>query len=399
MPPGTSPVIAERIRRPIPADSFVLAGSLPIVSFGDPDRAVVATLSLNPSWLEFQSPVGNWLLEADRRLASLKSIGISDPRDLDDAQVAQVAAESNLYFRGPNWYKTWFHWLEALLTNTGAGSYLDGSACHLDLVQWATKPAQGQLPLAAWDRLVDEDRAFLQWQLRNSNVSAVLINGVTAVASLVQAGLVGSFDDDMIEYETVGGRGQLRVFRAVSDGVLFLGWNKVLAGAIAREGRRRLTEWVEESLQEQVSRRSIDIPIDLPNESEAAVVTSEVVEGFIPMGTKVDSVDELARLLANWLRTSNGATVGEVGAFGGSPVITVCIGADKFVLNRDTKRAAVEAFLEASARSGGASNLDWYVTENSRGKVNRVTYRSDEGPTPGWYAYVHTPELAPRRLG
>ena len=84
----------------------------------------------------------------------------------------------------------------------------------------------------------------------------MLINGVTAVASLVQAGLVGSFDDDMIEYETVGGRGQLRVFRAVSDGVLFLGWNKVLAGAIAREGRRRLTEWVEESLQEQVSDQS-----------------------------------------------------------------------------------------------------------------------------------------------
>jgi hypothetical protein len=366
-----------------------------VVSFGDPDRAVVATLSLNPSWLEFLSLGGSWLLDRERRLESLISMGVSDPRDLDDAQVAQVVAASNLYFRSPNWYKTWFHWLEALLTSSGAGSYFDGSACHLDLVQWATKPAQGELPPATWASLVDDDRAFLHWQLRNSNVSAVLVNGATAVASLTQADLVPGFDDDVIEFDTEAGRGRLRVFRAVSDGVLFLGWNRVLAGAIAKDGRRRLTAWVGESLREQVSHRSIDVP----NDKQVAATTSDVVDGFVVTGTRVESVDGLERLLANWLRTSNEATVGEVGAFGGSPVITVYIGADAFVLNRDTKRVAVEAFLEAVARSGGASNLDWHITSNSRGKVNRVTYRPDEEPTPGWYAYVHAAEPAPRRLG
>lgn len=81
-----------------------------MVSFGDPDDATVATLSLNPSWREFQSPSGDWLLGQKRRLASLMSLGAADPRGLDDTQVAQVVAGSTSYFRRtgdaptPGWY-------------------------------------------------------------------------------------------------------------------------------------------------------------------------------------------------------------------------------------------------------------------------------------------------------
>jgi hypothetical protein len=119
--PTIAPAVAERIRRPTPAGLSVLPGSLPVVSFGDPNVATVATLSLNPSWLEFQSASGAWLLGPERRLASLISLGASDPRDLDDDQVAQVVAESNAYFRGPNWYRGWFHWLESMLAGVGRG--------------------------------------------------------------------------------------------------------------------------------------------------------------------------------------------------------------------------------------------------------------------------------------
>jgi hypothetical protein len=134
-----------------------------VVSFGDPNRASAATLSLNPSWREFESPDGAWLSGSQRRLASLISLGASDPRELDDEQVAMVLAESDGYFHGPNWYRGWFHWLESILNASGAGSYFDGTACHLDLVQWATKPAQGDLPTHVWRRLVEEDRDFLRW--------------------------------------------------------------------------------------------------------------------------------------------------------------------------------------------------------------------------------------------
>jgi hypothetical protein len=387
---NVSPEVAERIRRPVPAGMYVLDGSLPVVSFGDPDAATVATLSLNPSWIEFQSQSGGWLLGERRRLASLISLGVDDPRELTDEQVAVVVRDSNEYFSGPNWYRGWFHWLEALLQAAVAGSYLDGSACHLDLVQWATKPAQGELPSDVWNRLVEQDREFLRWQLRNSNVEIVLLNGASIVDELVRAELVPAFDEDHITYRTSGGQpSRLRVFNAVSEGVLFLGWNRPVAGALSADGRTRLTEWVSSALEEHVGK-----PVD----ASGAPASGADAPGFIQAGTTVDGVDGLELLLSRWIEESAAPTVGDPGAFGGSPVIMVKMSRDEFVLNRDTKRAAIAAFLEAAARAGGAERLPWHIAPNSRGRWNRVSYRPDDAPTLGWYAYARDVAPEPRGL-
>jgi hypothetical protein len=396
--PTVAPVVAERIRRPVPAGLSVLPGSLPVVSFGDPNAATVATLSLNPSWLEFQSASGAWLLGRQRRLASLVSLVADDPRDLDNAQVAQVVAQSKAYFRGPNWYRRWFHWLESLLQESDAGSYLDGSACHLDLMQWATKPAQGELPAPVWKRLVEQDHDFLHRQLRNSNVDVVLLNGASVVRWVQQAGLVSNFDEDALAYQASNGNGTIRVYRAVAEGVSFLGWNRPLAAALATDGRQRLTRWVCQALRERVSATAVgEGATRVARDGAMAAVV--LVNGYVPVGTTVDGAAELERVLAQWAETSNQATVGDVGAFGGSPVIVVRMGGDEFVLNRDTKRAAVRAFLAAATTAGGAARLPWHVTANSRGTINRVSYRPDDGPTPGWYAYLRTPSPEPRELG
>src|SRR5271169_525283 len=121
-------------------------------------------------------------------------------------------------------------------------------------------------------------------------------------------------------------------------------------------------------------------------------------DGFVPAGTIVEGVVDLARVLAHWLAASNQATVGDIGRFGGSPVIIVRAGADQFVLNRDTKRAAVEAFLKTVVAAGGAANLRWHITANRRGWINRVSYRRDDAATPGWYAYLRDPVTEPRDL-
>jgi hypothetical protein len=68
------------------------------------------------------------------------------------------------------------------------------------------------------------------------------------------------------------------------------------------------------------------------------------------------------------------------------------------VLNRDTKRAAVEAFLEEAAAAGGAANLRWHITANRRGPINRVSYRRDNAATPGWYAYLRDTIAESREL-
>jgi hypothetical protein len=251
MPARVYTRVADRIRRPIPQCLPVLPGSLPIVSFGDPDAASVATLSLNPSWIEFERPRGGWLHGSDRRVASLVSIGVTDPRNLDDEQVASVVCERNGYFMGPNWYKAWFHWLETMLCRSGAGSYLNGSACHLDLVQWATKPAQGELDPAVWDRLVADDHEFLHWQLQTSDVSVVLMNGASVVRWVERAGLLRAIDCDQLRYRTKSGSARaMPLYRGVADGVLFLGWNTPLASAISTDGREKLVGWVSDRLDE-----------------------------------------------------------------------------------------------------------------------------------------------------
>lgn len=378
------PEVEARIRRAIPDGAGVLPQSLPVVSFGDPGTAAVATLSLNPSWREFLTPSAEWPAGGERRLASLHSMGVKDPGELDAGQVGQVVAESYGYFQGNNPYWLWFGWLERLLTSSGAGSYRDGSACHLDLVQWATRPAQGELPAEAWQRLVNEDREFLRWQLAHANVSVVLLNGASVIAGLLTAGLAGDLAEDRLEYPAKKGTGHLRVFRGVSDGVRFLGWNRPLAGALPGPARDALTGWVAAALRH---------PLEAPASRQPAHAPADPgPDGFIPPGTVAGSAAELEDLLRRWLGASGQPTIGDVGRFGGSPLIRATAGGREFVLNRDTKRSAVVSFADAAARAGGAGNLPWHLAPNAKGNLNRMSYRADDSPTPGWYAYARFPE-------
>ncbi|MFY9848166.1 MAG: hypothetical protein WBF20_10170 [Trebonia sp.] len=309
-----------------------------------------------------------------------------DPGELDAGQVEQVVAESYAYFRSGRWYRQWFGWMEQLLTSSGAGSYLKGSACHLDLVQWATVQPQGQLPAAAWQRLVAEDREFLRWQLAHANVSLVLINGTSVIDGLLAAGVVSDLAEDRLEYPAKEGTGYLRVFRCASDGVRFLGWNRPLAGPLPAPARHALAGWVAAALRPQA---------DAPASWQAAcTLANPGPDGFISPGAVVNSADELDHRLRSWLRVSQQPTIGDIGRFGGSPLIKVTADGREFVLNRDTKRSAVASFTEAAARAGGAGNLPWHLAPNASGNRNRMSYLPDDNPAPGWYAYTRHPDTA-----
>lgn len=124
----------------------------------------------------------------------------------------------------------------------------------------------------------------------------------------------------------------------------------------------------------------------------------ELVDGFVPAVVEVTGLGQLERLLASWLQTSDRPTVGAAGSRPGSPIIRVTSGSDKFDINRDTKRQAVREFLKAATLAGGAVNLPWHVVANERGRLNRVSYRADDQPTPGWYAYLTHVANRPRPL-
>ncbi len=175
--------IERRIRRPIPADSHVVSGSTPIVSFGDVQSATVATLGLNPSRVEFLDSDGQELVGSSRRLATHRSLGTSDLANMSPSLVSQVLDDCNSYFeRNP--YRKWFDQLELILKTCGS-SYYDGSACHLDLVQWTTDPTWGNLrPASLRNRLLDADAPFLLEQLSNENIQLLLVNGMGVVRHL-----------------------------------------------------------------------------------------------------------------------------------------------------------------------------------------------------------------------
>jgi hypothetical protein len=342
-------VVAERIRRPVPVGLSVLPESLPVVSFVGPNAATLATLSLTPSSLEFPSTSGAPLLGGERRLASLVSPGVDYPRHL--YLCSGRANRPRASFLRRCWSAWWSR---------------TGSPCT---VSWATATSPWCCSTA---RRWSAGCSMPGW-----SVCSTRTRSPTEPAT-----------------ETADPR-LPRGFR----GVTFLGWNWPLAGPIAAAGRRRLARWVGRALREWVFGTLVTERTRAPG-GEDPGPPSEGVNGYVPVGTTVDGAAGLERLLAHRAEASNQATVGHVGTYGGSPVIIVRLGSgDEFVLNRDTKRAAVLAFPAVGAIAGSADRLPWHVTANSSETVNRVSYRADDRPTPGWYAYLRTSSPEPQGLG
>lgn len=127
------------VRRRPAEGTGVAAGSTPVVSFGDPATARAATLGKNPSRREFVDDAGVLLRGDRRRLATLESLGAASLEVLSDELAATVVADCAMYFRRQP-YRRWFDPLDLLLRDGVGARYYDGTACHLDLVQWATDP-------------------------------------------------------------------------------------------------------------------------------------------------------------------------------------------------------------------------------------------------------------------
>lgn len=209
--------IAARIRQGAPAGSPVVPNSTPVVAFGVARKARIATLGLNPSRIEFLDGDGIELRGEERRLETLTSLRVSNLAAAPDAAVERVFHSCNVYFhRRP--YR-WFDRLEKVLGHVNA-SYYGGSACHLDLVQWATNPTWGGLSRAERAALLQSDLPFLRRQLSQEHVRLLLLNGRTIVRACQD--LLGV---RMAEAPTAA-KGRVRVFTGrAASGLILVGWN------------------------------------------------------------------------------------------------------------------------------------------------------------------------------
>ncbi len=78
-------------------------------------------------------------------------------------------------------------------------------------------------------------------------------------------------------------------------------------------------------------------------------------------------------------------TTNNKGSFGGRALIRIDLSSGSVVLNGDTKRSAVEAFV--AERPLGP----WRVVASRSGVMNKVTFRVDGRAQPGWYCYLQDP--------
>jgi hypothetical protein len=377
------------VRRLPPPDAPVVAGSTPVVSFGDPGTAEVATLGINPSRREFLDADGRLLDGSDRRLATTASIGSDRLDQLTDAQASMVITGCSSYFtRNP--YRHWFDPLDRLL-RTGLGvSYYDGTACHLDLVQWATDPIWGKIGDAGVRAaLLNDGLLHLAEQLRSGNLRLVLLNGRQVIDQVQATGLAPLAEAGHLPM----GHTTCRLVRGERDGIVFAGWSTNLQSGwgVTNAFKSDLAAWLAEHLAESHSPETTKRP-------GSTAPTGNVMDenGHLLPGIVVRSKDQLLRILMRWLEESSAATIGDVGTFGGRAHLRIDLDGTEVVLNADTKRAAVTAYTHLARRHG--PDAPWKVIGNRRGVVNKVLPGAAIDAIPGWYCYLSHPRTTPGPL-
>lgn len=223
--------LLRRVTALPPTDCFVIDRSTPVIAFGNPVCARVATLGINPSSKEFLDRSGSLMIGAQRRLVTLDSLDVADRRNLNEDHARSVLDGCADYFNVRSY--AWFKPLNWILAQSIGASY-GTTACHLNLAQWATHPVWRTLNATVRWRLIDDGVGFLESQLVNEGYRLVIANGRTVMNVVEAAGItswtnIGSVPQNPTARLYVGERGNQR----------FLGWSCNLQ---SQPGARRHVE-------------------------------------------------------------------------------------------------------------------------------------------------------------
>ena len=212
------------VHRSPPQGCTVVPGSTPVVSFGDPIRATVATIGFNPASAEFR---GN------RGLATLKSLGILDYKAINCCLGAKILDGCAGYF-GQNPYDRWFLPLDGILRAGARASYYADSrsdaryldlACHLDLAQWATSDRWGVLSPPQKKKLLNDGFPLLRQQISQGHYRLLIING-SGVKNLIDRFQFRPINWRKVRsLEREQGKPGAKLHEAVCGNTLFLAWS------------------------------------------------------------------------------------------------------------------------------------------------------------------------------
>lgn len=173
--------LLDRLDLELASHASVIPWGCPVPCFGDLSTARVATVGINPSNREFVDGNGTQLTGSQMRLPTLQSFGLTRWSEATSHHLQQIIRACQNYFRG-NPYDRWFNFLEQVVSGLEATYYkLAPTACHLDLVPYATTSKWGTLTSFQRQELLDATGDALGLLLENSSVRLLILNGRSVV--------------------------------------------------------------------------------------------------------------------------------------------------------------------------------------------------------------------------
>ena len=235
----------KRVLQKYPIGAPIVKNSTPVVSFGNPNTAMVATLGINPSSQEFLDRKGNVLDLANKRLVDLDSLNKSSLNDLDEDDAKKIIDGCYNYFKTGNHYK-WFDPIEEYVLKPSGFSYFDNSACHLDVIQWATDPVWSNIKSKEiQDMLLEKDQDFLKYQLSNYHFETIFLNGKTVINQVEKLGIVKLTDVAEVVNLKNGNTSLIKVGQVGMT--KFVGWTmNIPAKETSKKVREALAEWLRQ---------------------------------------------------------------------------------------------------------------------------------------------------------
>lgn len=239
--------LIARTMQPYPKSAPVVAGSTPVVYFGNPIKSSVVTLGINPSFEEFQDKDKKTLPAWEKRLVDHETLNGDFREGLTREQAIEVVNGCNYYFeRNPY---GWFDEIEKVALAPIGHSYRNGSAAHLDVIQWATDPVWSKIEnKEECKSMLEADADFLRFQLSSYGFSFVLMNGGTVIEQVKSLGLV-----DLEEVGSVSfghGASRSKLWRGELGDKTFLGWNlNIQRHETTQKNKEELSQWIAEQYE------------------------------------------------------------------------------------------------------------------------------------------------------
>ena len=246
-------VIARRLRQRPPEDCTVVPRSTQVIAFGRFRRARVATISLNPSHREFEEVRG------ERRFHTLETLGIADYRELGQEHAIRILDYCERYFERGIYYADWFDRVNWIVREATGADYFDGSACHLDISQWATMTVWSGLTARQRMAITSEtDLEVVRELIAEGPYEILLLNGKKTALEVLNV-LGSSYEKKILRHshKTENGRRRSTVegYFAAIDTLLgtplgrtirIFGWN-VYAKYAGQDSLDLIKDWIRGS--------------------------------------------------------------------------------------------------------------------------------------------------------